>query len=59
MRQLAKQCAPQVTDYAAQVVGSSAFSNAWQQAFKTFLETLSFRFRMWNAILPTWSWPYG
>jgi hypothetical protein len=50
MRQLAKQCAPEVTGYAAEVLTSLEFSDPWRQACKAFLRTLIFRSEMLKAI---------
>jgi hypothetical protein len=50
MRQLAKQCAPEVAGYAAEVFKARKLSDAWRQAFKTFLGTLMFRSEMLKAI---------
>lgn len=50
MRQLVRQCAPEVADYAAEVFSTPGFNDAWRQAFKTFLGTMAFRKEMLAVI---------
>lgn len=50
MRQLARQCVPQVANYAAEAFATNELSDPWKQAIKPFLKTLTFRHEMLETL---------
>lgn len=50
MRQLARQCVPEVAGYAAEAFASAELSDPWKQATRAFLKTISFRNEMLGTL---------